>query len=109
MVQKGFGSSGSSRARLPLMYDGIPFVHMLFQYNGNAVRTLSHSWRRGWREIRCPQFDAHVHVAAVGDEDVPHQVGSVVDGEDLKAAPEECVGGIGNLDFFSGNSPLLAI
>jgi hypothetical protein len=48
-------------------------------------------------------------VAAVGDEDVPHQVGSVVDGEDLKAAPEECVGGIGNLDFFSGNSPLLAI
>jgi hypothetical protein len=24
------------------------------------------------REIRGPQFDANVHVTAVGDEDVPH-------------------------------------
>jgi hypothetical protein len=50
-----------------------------------------------------------VQVAAVGDEDVPHQAGSVVDAEDLKAAPEERVGGIGNLDFLGGSFPLLVI
>jgi len=48
-------------------------------------------------------------VPAVGDEDVPHQAGSVVDGEDLETSPEERVGGIGNLDFLGGSSPLLVI
>jgi hypothetical protein len=38
-------------------------------------------------------------VAAVGDEDVSHQAGSVVDGEDLETASEERVGVVGDLDF----------
>jgi hypothetical protein len=48
-------------------------------------------------------------VAAVGDEDVPHQAGRVVDGEDPEAAPEERVGGICNLDLLDGSFQLLVI
>jgi hypothetical protein len=50
-----------------------------------------------------------VYVASVGDEDVAHQAGRVVDGEDTKAAPEEWVGRIGNLDLLSRNLPLRVI
>jgi hypothetical protein len=65
--------------------------------------------RRRWREIRSPQFDANVHVAAVGDDDVSHQTGRVVDGEDFETAPEERVGEVGNLDLLGGGFPLLVI
>jgi len=48
-------------------------------------------------------------VPAVGDEDVPHQAGSVVDGEDLETSPEERMSRIGNLDLFGGSIPLRVI
>ena len=48
-------------------------------------------------------------MAAVGDEDVPHQARRVVDGEDLETASEERVGGVGDLDLFGGIFPLLVI
>lgn len=38
-----------------------------------------------------------------------HQTRRVVDGEDLKPAPEERVGWIGDLDFLGGSFPLLVI
>lgn len=40
---------------------------------------------------------------------MPHQTGRVVDGEDRKAAPEERVGGIGDLDLLGGSFRLLVI
>lgn len=48
-------------------------------------------------------------MAAVGDEDVPRQAGSVVDGEDLETSPEERMSRIGNLDLLGGSIPLLVI
>jgi len=48
-------------------------------------------------------------VAAVRDVYVPHQAGSVMDGEDLEPAPEERVGRIGDLDLLSGSFRLLVI
>jgi hypothetical protein len=49
-----------------------------------------------------------VHAAAVGDEDVTHEAGRVVYGEDLKAAPEERVSRICNLDLLcEGFLPLV--
>ena len=50
-----------------------------------------------------------MHVAAVGDDEVPHQSGGVVDGEDLETASEERVGGVGDLDLLGGNFRLLVI
>jgi len=65
--------------------------------------------RRGRREVRGPQFDADGHVAAVGDMDVPHQAGRVVDREDLEPAPEERMGRIGDLNLLDGSFPLRVI
>jgi hypothetical protein len=48
-------------------------------------------------------------VAAVRDDDVPHQARSIVDGEDLETAPEERVGRIRNLDLLDRSFPLLVI
>jgi len=43
------------------------------------------------------------------DDDVSHRAGRVVDGEDFETAPEERVGGVGNLDLLGGGFPLLVI
>ena len=39
------------------------------------------------------------HGVAVGDEEIAHTVGARAGGEQRKAAPEERMGGIGDLDF----------
>src|SRR5205823_8463910 len=39
------------------------------------------------------------HRVAVGDEDIAHAVGARTGREQCKAAPEERMGGIGDLDF----------
>src|SRR5262249_7700594 len=39
------------------------------------------------------------HRVVVGDEDIAHAVGARAGGEQRKAAPEERMGGIGDLDF----------
>ena len=39
------------------------------------------------------------HGVAVGDEDIAHAVGARAGREQCKAAPEEGMGGIGDLDF----------
>jgi hypothetical protein len=39
------------------------------------------------------------HGVAVGDEDIAHAVGARAGREQRKAAPEERMGGIGDLDF----------
>jgi hypothetical protein len=48
-------------------------------------------------------------VAAVGDDDVSHQSPSIVYGEDLEAAPEARMGGVGDLDLLGGSFRLLVI
>jgi len=44
------------------------------------------------------------HGVAVGDEDITHAVGARAGREQRKAAPEERMGGIGDLDFRQGVS-----
>jgi hypothetical protein len=48
-------------------------------------------------------------VAAVRDVYVPHQAGSVMDGEDLETASEQRMGGVGDLDLLGGSFRLLLI
>jgi hypothetical protein len=48
-------------------------------------------------------------VAAVGDDDVSPRSGSIVYGEDLEVAPEERMGGVGDLDILGGTFQLLVI
>lgn len=78
-----------------------------YSLRGQLSRRGLQRWRR--REIRGPQFDADVHVAAVGDDDVSHRSGSIVYGEDLEVAPEERMGGVGDLELLGGTFQLLVI
>ena len=49
-----------------------------------------------WRQTGGKTED---HGVAVGDEDITHAVGARAGREQRKAAPEERMGGIGDLDF----------
>src|SRR5262249_4188736 len=68
----------------------------------DSMRGQFSPWCRLWR---CgDETGGHVgqtqhHGVAVGDEDIAHAVGARAGREQCKAAPEEGMGGIGDLDF----------
>jgi hypothetical protein len=99
LTQTSLGRLGMEHLALFSQFD--------YSLRGQLSRRGLQRWR--WREIRGPQFDADVHVAAVGDDDVSHQSRSIVYGEDLEAAPEERMGGVGDLDLLGGSFRLLVI
>src|SRR5215831_17585380 len=60
------------------------------------------SWLRLWRcgdQAGDRVGQTQQHRVVVGDEDIAHAVGARAGGEQRKAAPEERMGGIGDLDF----------
>lgn len=95
-----------SRGRLGMEHLAL-FGQLDYSLRGQLSRRGLWSWER--REVRGPHFDANVHVAAVGDVDVPHQAGRVVDREDLEPPSEERMSRIGDLDLRGGSFPLLVI
>ena len=64
---------------------------------GQFSRWLCLGWRR--EQIGGVLGNAQHHRVAVGHEEIAHAVGARACGEQGKAAPEERMGGIGDLDF----------